>query len=490
VQGTRTLSFGALDAHANQVVRALDTEGIRPGDRVGYLGRNSTTFLELMFGTLRAGAVIVPYNWRLAPGELEYVIADSQSRLVVAEAEFARAAPGGAGTAATRLIAGPEYETWRDGHDGAATLSRARPEAACLQIYSSGTTGDPKGVVLASRAMLAKLAQVMPSWRLGEDSVCLLSGPVHHIAGITVALAGVAAGATEVIARDTSPSAIVELIGRHGITFAGTVPAVLAALAGLPGPELERARSLELVMYGSAPLPAGLLRRCQEVLGCDFVQAYGMTETAGSLTTLSADDHRDRAHPHRLASVGRPHDNVELRLVDPDRGTDVGPGETGEIWVRSEQNMLEYFGLPDATSRTITDGGWLRTGDLGRLDGDGYLYLRDRLKDLIISGGENVYSAEVERVVAQFPGVTDCAVVGVPSPRWGESPLAFVVGPAALDPVEVMAFCRRRLAHFKCPAEVLQLDELPRTTAGKVDKRALRERSRTGRPLSPPRRLI
>jgi acyl-CoA synthetase (AMP-forming)/AMP-acid ligase II len=474
IEGDRTLTFAALDAHANQLTRALIADGVGPGDRVGYLGRNSMTFVELMFGVVRCGAVIVPLNWRLATRELAYVLADCRSTLVVVEPEFAEAARLAADPDRTRLGAGHAYDTWRQAHDSSPVTSRSTAGAPCLQIYSSGTTGDPKGVVLTSHAMLTKLAQVRPSWRLDERSVCLLSGPVHHVAGVTVALAGVAAGAVQVIAREGNPAAVVELIGRHQVTFAGTVPAVLAALAALPAPELAQMRSLDLVMYGSAPLPVALLRRCQQVLGCDFVQAYGMTETAGSLTTLSPQDHRDRAHAHRLASVGRPHANIDLRLVDPETGLDVGTGETGEIWVRSEQNMLEYFGQPEATAQALTGDGWLRTGDLGGLDADGYLYLRDRLKHLIIFGGENVYSVEVERAVSEYPGVVDCAVVGRPSARWGESPVAFVVSSADVRPDAVIAFCRERLAHFKCPTQVIRVEELPRTAAGKIDKRALR----------------
>ncbi|HVX22392.1 MAG TPA: AMP-binding protein [Acidimicrobiales bacterium] len=494
VEGERAVTYAELDQLGARVARALVGSGIRPGDRVGYLGRNSITHLESMAGASRAGAVTVPFNWRLSEQELAYVIGDSTARLLVVEEEFA--------AAAHRIVTGLEappivvvdgaagrsgYRQWRDASGEVETPMPTGPacEGVCFHIYSSGTTGRPKGVLLTSAGIMEKLAVVEHDWGLDDRTVGLLSGPVFHIAGTSVALAGLDVGATQVIARDTSPTAVVDLVRRHRITFAGTVPAVLNAIIALPPDELEDVTSLDLVMYGASSIPRDVLRRSMELLGCDFVQSYGLTETAGTVTNLSVEDHRPGAPEHRLASVGRVNGNVEVRIVDPETSEDVPPGTPGEIWLRTTQNMVGYFGLPDETARTLTRDGWLRTGDVGRLDPDGYLYLVDRLKDVVISGGENVYPAEIEAVLRGHPSVADCAVIGLPSTRWGESPVAVVVGTgrppdeadldeADLDEADLIEYCRERLAHYKAPRRVDRVDEIPRTAVGKVDKARLR----------------
>ncbi len=256
------------------------------------------------------------------------------------------------------------------------------------------------------------------------------------------------------------------------------MPAVLSAVLAAGDPAIQAFSRFKLIGYGAAPMPLPLLHRALEAWpGTEFVQVYGMTELAGVISALRPEAHRDTAHPERLVSAGTLVPGAKLRVVDPATLTDTVPGQPGELWFQSEQVMAGYLGQPEATADTITEDGWLRSGDIGRVDADGFIYIEDRLKDMIITGGENVYSPEVESVLAAHPAVADAAVIGVPDDRWGEQVKAFVVVAAGqtVEPAELIAFCRDRLAHYKCPGTVEVVAELPRNPTGKVLKRTLRE---------------
>ncbi|HLX88550.1 MAG TPA: AMP-binding protein, partial [Acidimicrobiales bacterium] len=359
------------------------------------------------------------------------------------------------------------------------------PDDVSLQLYTSGTTGLPKGVMLANRNMEVILREAAPQcFAIDEHTVSLVAMPLIHIGGSGWALAGMSRGGISVILRDMDPAALVRLIGAERVTHAFLVPAVLMAVLGVPGIEQADLTSLDTIFYGASPISDDVLVRCLSVFGCRFAQVYGMTETSGAIVRLDAEDH-DPEGPrrHLLRAAGKPLSGVELRIVDPASDADAPVGQVGEVWTRSAYNMLGYWEKPEETAATLSDDGWLRTGDAGYLDDEGYLYLHDRMKDMVVTGGENVYPAEVENVLLAHPAVADAAVIGVPDDRWGETVKAVVVlaPDASLAPEELIAFCRDRLAHYKCPTSVDVVATLPRNPSGKILKRELRDPYWAGR---------
>jgi len=345
------------------------------------------------------------------------------------------------------------------------------------QLYSSGTTGHPKGVQLTQANLAAGFELYPRAMGLGRDSVSMVAMPLYHIGGGGWLLAGLVQGATSVLVRDVDPPAVVELIETQRITHAFVVPAVLQFLLAVPGVAERDFSSLVSVLYGASPISETVLASSIRTFGCDFVQAYGLTETTGTVLYLPAADHDlDGPHRHRLRAAGIPIPGSRARVVDVATGEDAAVGSVGEIWVSGPTVMKGYWKLPDQTAETISADGWLRTGDAGYLDADGYLYIHDRVKDMIVSGAENVYPAEVENVLMAHPGVADVAVIGVPDERWGETPKAMVVRAPGTEVSadELLAFCRERLARYKVPTSVEWLTELPRNPSGKVLKKDLR----------------
>jgi len=323
-------------------------------------------------------------------------------------------------------------------------------------------------------------ASIVPEFtgELGMDgtSVNMAAMPLFHIGGSGWAILGLANGAHTVVVREVDPALVLDAIVGDRITHAFLVPAVLQFMLALPGIDHADLSSLQLIAYGASPIADEVLRRCLATFGCGFMQLYGMTETTGAITLLRAAEHEPGGpHAERLRSCGVPFRGVSIEIVDPESGHQVPVDTVGEIWTRSAQNMLGYWRKPDETAKTITADGWLRTGDAGYRDADGFIYLHDRIKDMIVSGGENVYPAEVENILMSHPAVADCAVIGVPSERWGETVKAIVVAAGERpDPAELIGFCRQRLAHYKCPTSVDFTDALPRNPSGKVLKRQLR----------------
>jgi long-chain acyl-CoA synthetase len=305
---------------------------------------------------------------------------------------------------------------------------------------------------------------------------------MFHIAGSGWSLVGMFHGCLSVVMRDVDPARILELIPSHRVTNALLVPAVIQFLLATPGVEETDYSSLHTVVYGASPITDTVLAQAMRTFGCDFIQVYGLTETTGAIVQLEASDHDQEARPHLLRSCGKPYPWVELRVVDPE-GRDCGPGVVGELWVRSRQNMKGYWNQAAETAKTITPDGWLRTGDAGYVDSDGYVFLHDRVKDMIVSGGENIYPAEVENALMRHPEIADVAVIGVPDERWGETVKAVVVrGPeSALSETEIIAFAREHLGRFKCPTSIDFAATLPRNPSGKLLKRELREPYWAGR---------
>ena len=494
LHGSERLTYAQVDHRADRVAAALAEKGIGPGDHVGYLGLNSTASIDLLLGCARRGAVSVHYNWRLAANELGVVLADSAPRLVVCDAAFAPLAQA----AAQHLADAPplvvrsdasgtavpddavELDDWLGAATGTAESATAAPDDVIVQLYTSGTTGVPKGARLTHRGFADAMPDSAGFWNLDGGSRVLSVLPMFHIAGIGTAAATLWAGGTLVIAEDASPAATLRDIETHGLTHIILASVMLQALVAAPEFETTDLRSLRTVSYGAAPISETVLASVLDRLDCAVMQPYGLTETTGVLTLLSAADHRralaDGGDPSLLRTCGTARPGVELRVVDPATGIDVGSGVAGELWARSERIMESYWNRPNQTAETITRDGWFRTGDVAVMDANGYVELRDRLNDMIIPGGENVYPVEVENVLHSHPEIAHAAVVGVDHERWGETPVAAIIAvpDSQPAPAEIIAFTRGRLAHYKCPTEVHLVSELPRNATGKVLRKELR----------------
>ena len=485
----RETTFEALDAQSNQVAAALIAAGVEAGDCIAYFGKNSDHYFELLFGVVKIGAVITPIGWRLSAEEAAYIIDDAQAHFIfvgpecIATAEEA-VAKTGARPAIVAMEAGahahPVYQAWRDEHPKEDRRLPVRPEDTALLLYTSGTTGRPKGVMLASanilrsRRALSEAKMGWNEWQEGEVSYCAM--PVAHIGGTGWCLVGLINGVKNVVARDFNPIEALEVIPRERIAKTFMVPAALQFVIRMPRVREIDYSSLTHILYGASPMPVDLLRECMEVFGCKFVQQYGMTETTGTVTYLPPQDHDPKGNK-RMRSAGLPMPGLEMAIFDAE-GKRLGPNEVGEIATRSAANMKGYWRKADATAATIDKDGWLRTGDAGYIDEDGYIYIQDRIKDMIITGGENVYPAEVENAVHGHPHVAEVAVIGVPDETWGESVKAIVVPNPGVTPdaADIIAFARSRIAHFKAPRSVDFLaTPLPRSASGKILRRQLRE---------------
>ena len=481
----RSWTWSQWSERIRRAAMAQVAAGLRPGDRVAFLDKNHPACLETTLACSLVGTANAVVNFRLAPEEVAYVIGDAAARVVFVGAEFVPAMEQIRAKlpSVERVVV---VDGKGDGSDGyEAWLAQAgpgepehRPELddCFLQLYTSGTTGFPKGAMLTHRSLAAHNAAAATAFGFTRDTVNMVAMPLFHVGGTSWALAGMAVGARTIVVREVVPGAILDEIARGRVTHAFFVPAVYGFLTQLPGVEARDYSSLRCLGYGGAPMPPPLMRQCLELFPVDFYQVYGMTEMSGVFSVLGPVDHRDADHPERLLSAGRPVAGAEVRVVDPATGKDLGPGEVGEFWVRSDQHMAGYWGKPEATAETLLPDGWLRTGDAGYRDEAGYLYISDRVKDMIISGGENVYPAEVERVVAEYPGVADVAVIGVPDDKWGEAVKAVVVAApgATLDEAGLIAHCQAALAGYKCPKSVDLVDALPRNPTGKILRRELR----------------
>ncbi|HEX6567528.1 MAG TPA: AMP-binding protein, partial [Acidimicrobiales bacterium] len=374
----------------------------------------------------------------------------------------------------------PDFEAWIGAHLADDPGVAAAGDDVAFQLYTSGTTGLPKGVMLTNDNFFKGVGGIAQQWRFTEDSVNLAMMPMFHIAGAGWAMVGLYHGCRTVVLRDVDPARILQVIPEFGVTNAFMVPAVIQFLLVTPGVESTDFSSLRTLVYGASPITDQVLVRGIDTFGCEFIQVYGLTETTGAITQLDGADHDPENRPHLLRSCGRPYPWVEIRAVDG-AGDDVPVGQVGELWTRSHQNMAGYWNNPSATAEAVTPDGWFRTGDAGYLDAEGYVYLHDRVKDMIVSGGENVYPAEVENVLMKHPAVDDVAVIGVPDATWGEAVKAIVVlapgsavGADAIE-TDLIAFARESLAGYKLPKSVDVADVLPRNPSGKLLKRELRE---------------
>ena len=481
--GDQSWTWAELDDRVRRAAGALRASGLGPGDRLAVLDKNHPACVELTLAASLIGAANVVVSFRLSREELAHVLDDSAAQVVVVGAEFAATLAG----IRDRLPKvrevvvlggdGDEYGRWLAAAGPVTESYGSAPDDCFLQLYTSGTTGWPKGAMLTQRSMTAHTRVVAPAYAMDEGTINIVAMPLFHVGGTSWALGSMSAGGRTIIAREPVPGALLGLIESRKATHAFFVPAVAGMLLADPARARSALRSLKVLAYGGSPMPAPLMERTLGVLpATPLYSVYGMTETSGVLCVLGPDEHRDQQRAYLRASAGRPLPGNEVRVVDPETRADVLPGEAGEFWVRSDQVMAGYWNMPEATREALTPGGWLRTGDAGRIDEAGYLYIEDRVKDMIISGGENVYPAEVERVLVRHPDVAEVAVIGVPDEKWGEAVHAVVVpaAGAAADEAALIAFTRHRLAHYKSPTSVAVLPALPRNTTGKVLKRQLR----------------
>ena len=476
------LTYSQLDERVSKVASGLVAAGVGPEDRVVYLGPNSGRLLEVLHGAARAAAIPVPVNHRLSANEVRSVLRDAEPSFVVADRRSSHLVGAMAewGEGCPVLVADParraSYEDWRDSQTGGDPGLRVAAGDTQLILYTSGTTGLPKGIELTGANLAHALRAMQTTLVVDTESVAMAPIPFFHIAGLGMALLTCLDGGRLLLGDATSAEDLLHRLVSSHVSHAAAVPAVLQQLLSLPAAETADWSALRMIVYGAAPMNPKLLARTQHVLGCGLMQGYGLTESTGGVFVLSPDDHRAAGErPELLATVGRALPGVEARVVDPATGRDVPTGQPGEVWVAGPWVMKGYWRRPELTAETVVDGRWLRTGDGGVLDPNGYLNLRDRTKDMIVSGGENVYPGEVEKVLLSYPGVTEAAVVGIPSERWGESPFAFVVySDPDLRPAAVISWTRTQLAHYKCPVGIRLVAEMPRNAAGKILKTQLR----------------
>ena len=466
----RRVGYAEAQAATRRLAGAFQAAGIAPGERVAVLSRNRIEVVLLYYAAARAGLTLVPLNTRLAREEWAYLLADAQPRVLFAEEPFLEAVRGlTARCVAFDPTSGCEsFETWL-AHEPAPDVA-PDPERDVLQLYTSATTGRPKGAVLTHRAVCANIEQIGEAISTAPGDASLVVAPLFHAAVLPSTLTPLARGGSVYLQSEFRPAEVVHALDQERIGFAVLVPAMLqACLADVPDLHARRFQHLRLIYYGSSPIAELTLRAAIQAFhpGRGFIQSYGMTEASQAVTFLTPEDHVRglESRPDLLLSAGR---------AAPD--TEIAIGEAGEVLVRGPQLMRCYWGQPEATANTLQDG-WLHTGDVGTLDQDGYLTIRDRLKDMIVSGGENVYPRAIEEVLLHHPAVAEAAVIGVPDARWGETVKAVIVPrpDTWANADDLIAFCRQHLGGFEVPRSVDVVDALPRNATGKVLKRMLRE---------------
>jgi len=458
----RSQTFAELNESTSRLAAGfVEKLGLQRGDRVGILDKNSAAYFELFFALDKAGLVAAPINWRLTPNEVAGIIADAEPKLIVAGPEFKAAAALGVRTM-----------TFDELPRGGGDPHRDADGAVCAQFCTSGTTGLPKGAMLTGWNLLnVGSCGALENNEMREGGRSLVCLPLFHIGGTIWAIWAMQTGSTVVIVREPVPEVLLKTMVEQRIESALLVPTLMLLMTELPQARIADFSALKLISYGTAPISPDLLRRSIETFKCRFLQVYGLTETTGPFTALRHEEHVGE----RLLSCGRPMLGGRVRIVDR-AGKDLPPYQVGEILYRGENLMAGYWAREEATKQAIRDG-WFHTGDAGYVDDEGFIFLKDRIKDVVISGGENIYPAEVEAVLMGHPEVLECAVIGVPDPKWGETVKAVVVRRQGtkLSEDSLIAWSRDKLAGFKRPHSVDFIDALPRNASGKLLKRALRE---------------
>ena len=476
------LTFAELNARCNRIANAFRAAGVEKGERVALLLMNSAEFTEAYFALGKIGAVVVPLNWRLVPDELAFILKDSGSKRLIFGEEFMDNVVelhrrGDAtdiehwlqveGEQETAFFA-QSYQAFRDAADDAEPPLGATGDDMLYIMYTSGTTGLPKGVVHTHDTSIWGCVTIAATTYYREGDRFLSPLPMFHVGALTPITLNVYRGITTIVMRSFDPVRAWELVDREKVTIGLAVPAMLNFMLQVPNLERFEYSQWRWCLSGAAPVPESLIEAYAD-LGLEIHQIYGLTESCGPACLIDAENALVK-----IGSTGKAFFHTDVKIVDGE-GDACPPNVTGELILRGDHVMIEYWNRPDATAETIVDG-WLHTGDVARMDEEGFVYIEDRIKDMIISGGENVYPAEIEKVLQTHPGISEAAVIGQPSETWGESPFAIVVrSDASLSEGEVLEFCNGRMARFKQPKGAVFVDEVPRNPSGKILKRILRE---------------
>ena len=489
VCGRARLTFLEMDERVNRLSNALAGLGITAGDRVAILSLNCHRFFELYYGVPQLGAMVVPINFRLQPREIKYIVEHSGSRIIAVDQTLApliEAVRPQLESVEHYILMSDEpregyigYEELLAGGSPAFDAPEVSDDELLGLFYTSGTTAEPKGVMLTHKNMLSNIAHSEGVYNYLPDDIYLHAAPMFHLADGAAVFSHTSRGATQVFIPRFDPKKVLETVSSERVSLLLLVPTMLNFLLQQPDLDSYDLSSLRHLTYGASPIAPDLLRRAMKVLNCQFGQGYGLTEASPLLTVLNHQDHlvTDEKSERRLASCGKPVQGVDVRVVKDD-GSDAMPGEVGEIIARGPNIMLGYWKRPDDTEDVLRDG-WLHTGDLATVDDQGYIYLVDRKKDMIVTGGENVYSTEVEAVLYAHPAVKEAAVIPIPDPDWGEAVHACIAlrNGQQVTEAELAEFCRERLANYKVPRSIEFIeDELPKGGTGKILKKQLRER--------------
>ena len=477
------MTYREYDLKANQVANGIITAGCAPNSRIAVLAKNSVMYAEILFGSLKSRTALVGLNWRLAGPEVAFVLNDSKSEVLFVGPDFYRLVDSVKHdfTHVKQIIAigdghseWQDYESWRNSFDAMDPGLTGCGDDDVIQLYTSGTTGLPKGVRLTNKNINASTPMVEETWGKDwhENSVNFILSPLFHVAGSNIVLMGVVFGCKNIVISEPDPGTILRLIDKERIETAFMVPALIQFLLNHPDAKTTDFSSLRQIVYGASPISEDTLLRAIEMMGCEFWQVYGLTETSGIGTTL-APEHHDPSLG-KLRSCGQKYTGVDIKIID-DSGSEVPMGEVGEIAIKSPVVMKGYWNRVEANEESIFDE-WFLTGDAGYFDADGFLYIYDRVKDMIISGGENIYPAEVENALMSHPDIIDAAAVGVPDDKWGETVKGFVIlkERARISESEIIESTKEVIASYKCPTSINFIKEMPRNPSGKILRRQLR----------------
>jgi long-chain acyl-CoA synthetase len=484
-----SLTWQEMDELSNRVAQGLLANGVKPNDRVFYLAGNSDAYFAMIFACAKVEAAFIPANWRLSPPELAAILDDANPAMVFVESNFQALWDGAVEVSVTcpastlptvsmnnAVLTENPFLEWANQYPQEDPELPCQLESTMWQIYTSGTTGVPKGVELTHQGLngMRLCEHLEPAYTWGPEDRFLFCVPSFHLLGIGLTVQAMYNASCLVIAPVFEPASVLKLINDEKPTLLGLAPVMIQVLLDHPNSAQTDFSCIREVMYAGSPIAVGLLKRALEVIPCPFMQFYGATEVGGALTLLRPEDH-DLNNEKLLASCGKPLPLIEMKLLATDGTEILGANEPGELTVKTPAICKSYWNKPEAWTE-VFDKGWYRTGDVAQRDENGYYYLVDRAKDMIVTGGENVYSTEVENCLSLHEAVAGAAVIGIPSEKWGEEVKALIIlkPGAEADEQALITYARSKLAGYKCPKTIGFVDDFPRTGAGKISKKDLR----------------